>query len=328
MRRRKSRSYHVPTLVLLALVPLSGGVWMASGRVHGPVQRVADSALSPLAEPGSAVSRFLSDVPLAAGGLLRSGQETRELEGEVARLRAQVALLEDRLREKSQSEAGLQSFLQQRNAAPDAEYLTSAAVIEAAGIMAWPVARDASSWRYSVLVNRGTEHGVRPGAAVTSGGALVGEVKTAGGRSSRVLLICDPHARVPVRFLGLGSPEKAVRVLPADRAPAQGLLAGVRPGLCRVLYVPRDAQVALGDTVVTSGLDGRFPSGLLVGKVTGTKKQELFLDVEVSPSVPAGALRALLVLRPKNEPESPQTGSPGVAQRRPDAAQERQIHRP
>jgi rod shape-determining protein MreC len=191
------------------------------------------------------------------------------------------------------------------------------------------VAKDASSWRYSVLVNRGTEHGVSPGAAVTSGGALVGEVNTASRRSSRVLLICDPHSRVSVRFLGPGPSEKAVRVLPSDRAPAQGLLSGVRPGLCRVQYVPRDAEIAAGDTVVTSGLDGRFPSGLLVGKVTGTRKQELFLDVEVSPSVPAGALRALLVLRPRKEPEGPQgNGNPGVAQRRPDAAQERQIHRP
>jgi rod shape-determining protein MreC len=261
--------------------------------------------------------------------MLRSGREVRKLEDEVAQLRAQVALLEDRLREKSQSEAGLQSFILQRRTAPAAEYLTCSDIIEANGITAWPVARDASSWRYSVLVNRGTEHGVIPGAAVTSGGALVGEVKTSSRRSSRVLLICDPHSRVPVRFLDAGSPERAGRILPADHAPTQGLLSGVRPGLCWVQYVPRDAEIAVGDTVVTSGLDGRFPSGLLVGKVTGTKRQELFLDVEVAPSVPTGALRTLIVLRPKKETESPKgIGSPGVAQSRPDAAQERQIRSP
>jgi len=305
MRRRKSRFRHAPTIVILALIPMSGALWLVSNRAHGPAQRAVDCVLSPLDASGSSTARSVSDLLAAARRMLRSGAEVRQLEEEAAQLRAQVASLEDRLRQKAHAEDALRKFItRDRKTTPNAQYLTHSQIIEAKGIMAWPIAADASSYRYSLLIDRGDGDGVVPGAAVTSGGALVGQVRSVRKQSSRVLLICDPSSRVPVRFLDASTRGKPFRIQPSDRSPAQGLLCGVRPGLYQVRYVPRDAEVQVGDSVVTSGLDGRFPSGLPVGKVTRTKRRELFLDLDLSPYTPIHALRALIVLQPALEAES------------------------
>jgi len=248
--------------------------------------------------------------------MLRSGEQVRQLEGEVAQLRAQVASLEGRLRQKTHAEEALRRYItRDRKSAPTAQYLTHSQILEAEGIMAWPIAADASSYRYSLLIDRGNGHGVVPGAAATAGGALIGQVRAVHEQSSRVLLICDPSSRVPVRFLDVSARGKPFRIQPSDRSPAQGLLCGVRPDLYQVRYVPRDAEVQVGDAVVTSGLDGRFPSGLPIGKVTRTKRRELFLDIDLAPYTPIHALRTLIVLRPALEAESPeQEGDPLVAE--------------
>ncbi|MDH3284022.1 MAG: rod shape-determining protein MreC [Acidobacteriota bacterium] len=138
--------------------------------------------------------------------------------------------------------------------------------------------------RRRVLVGRGVRDGVREGWVATVHGAVAGRVVEAGSRSCDVMLIVDPDSGVAVRH-------------ELDRF--SGVLRGGNRGPARLEYVPRDHPVAVGDPLVTSGLDGLYPPGLLVGHV-----RELFDDspltwtIAVEVAFDPGALEELLLIPP------------------------------
>jgi rod shape-determining protein MreC len=78
--------------------------------------------------------------------------------------------------------------------------------------------------------------------------------------------------------------------------------------LMELKYVQRNADVVVGDTVVTSGLEGHFPPGIPIGRVVRVVRSnsETFLKVYVVPVLPFGAVEEVLVLtgetRPVEEP--------------------------
>jgi len=104
----------------------------------------------------------------------------------------------------------------------------------------------------SLLLNAGSNEGVRKGQAVLSGDGLVGRVVDVGARSSRVLLLEDINSRIPV-------------VVAATRARA--ILVGKNRQPPRLLRLPPGTVVTPGDLVTTSGFGGAFPPGLSVGQV-------------------------------------------------------------
>jgi rod shape-determining protein MreC len=121
--------------------------------------------------------------------------------------------------------------------------LISARLIAAPG---GPFLRDA-------LVTAGRRDGVRRGQAAMAGAGMIGRVVEVGEWTARVLLITDINTRVPV-------------VLENTRQRA--VLAGDNSDQPRLLYLPPEAPVAVGDRVVTSGDGGLFPVGLPIGVVS------------------------------------------------------------
>lgn len=104
----------------------------------------------------------------------------------------------------------------------------------------------------SLALAIGSENGVRDGLAVLGGSGLIGRTVQTGDRSSRVLLITDLNARIPVTVEG--SRHRAV--MAGDNSP--------RP---RLVHLPPDAELLPGERVVTSGHGGMFPPGLPVGVI-------------------------------------------------------------
>jgi len=132
MWRSRPRVSRVPKYVLVAILPLSGGLWLASSRIQKPVEGAADGILAPLNAGGSASSRFITQAFRTAQAVLSADEEVQELEKEVAALLSQVALLHTQLQEQAQVEKGLRQFLKRRDGpAPGARYQQDTRVIGA-----------------------------------------------------------------------------------------------------------------------------------------------------------------------------------------------------
>lgn len=184
--------------------------------------------------------------PSAAWSWMQESFETRDaLRKENNRLRAQQRAIEIR---SMRFEA-----LQQENAELRGLKEALPAVAER-----WEVAEvinvDVNSLRQRVLLNRGTSNGVFKGQAVMDEKGLLGQTLHVGPWSTEVILITDPEHAVPVqigrnglRTIAVGAGDTASLALP---------------------YLPANADVKVGDLLVTSGLGGVFPAGYPVARVT------------------------------------------------------------
>ena len=111
-----------------------------------------------------------------------------------------------------------------------------------------------------MLVGGGAHDGLAKGQAAMVGDGLIGRITEIGGWSARVLLITDLNSKIPVILEGT----RSHAILSGDNSP--------RPYL---KYLPKAAQVNVGDRVVTAGHDGVFPAGLAVGRVSSFENGEI-----------------------------------------------------
>jgi rod shape-determining protein MreC len=109
-----------------------------------------------------------------------------------------------------------------------------------------------SPYARTVLLNAGRVHGVRKGHAVLGARGLVGRVLHTGARTSRVLLLSDPNARIPVKVLETGQ---------------QAIMRGNNTRYPELILTEGDTPPAVGLHLVTSGIGGIFAPGLPVGVV-------------------------------------------------------------
>lgn len=121
----------------------------------------------------------------------------------------------------------------------------------------------------SILVNVGSEDGVKRGRAAVTGEGLIGRVAEVGRRSARILLLTDLNSQLPV--LLESSRERAI--LSGDNSPQP-----------RLNFVSAVARPQLGERIVTSGHGGVFPPGLPVGTVVSVTE----LSVRVRPFADLG----------------------------------------
>jgi rod shape-determining protein MreC len=176
-----------------------------------------------------------------------------------------------RLVEIEKENIRLQSLLQARQA------------VISATISARVIGYDPSGWVQSVTINRGSVDGVVVGGAVIDGAGVVGKVISVSPNSARVLLIIDRSSSVD----GI-----------IQETRARGVIDGTGVSLCEFRFVNEYDEVRIGDKVITSGMDGIFPKGLVLGVVTGVGKNPggLFKSIKVTPSVGFSKLEDVLVL--------------------------------
>jgi rod shape-determining protein MreC len=146
------------------------------------------------------------------------------------------------------------------------------------------ISNSASSWFQSCLLNKGSADGVRKGMAVVTPLGVVGQVVSVTGRSAKVLLLTDPSSGIDVLV---------------QRTRTRGIVSGSLDYGTILKYVKRSEDIQVGDRLITSGLDGIFPKGLVVAIVTKVQKQHLglFQLIEVTPAVLASRIEEVLVVR-------------------------------
>ena len=144
-------------------------------------------------------------------------------------------------------------------------------------------ARGPSSWSKTLLINKGEADGIAKDMAVATSEGVVGRVVEVSSGTAKVLLIVDPNSAADVIV---------------QRSRTQGIIEGKVEEICILKYVQKSEDVQVGDTVVTSGLGGVFPKGLVVGTVSQVdrKRPGIFQYIEVTPSVDLSKLEEVLVL--------------------------------
>jgi len=145
------------------------------------------------------------------------------------------------------------------------------------------VDRSRTSLFKTILINKGTADGLRVGLPVLSEQGVVGRIIETAWHASQVLLLIDENSNIDVLI---------------QRSRAQGILQGAGPAGGNLKYISRVEEVQAGDVVLSSGLTGVFPKGLLIGVVTGAsrKGEGLFQKIDVAPAVDFGKVEEVLAL--------------------------------
>lgn len=141
----------------------------------------------------------------------------------------------------------------------------------------------------NVRINRGTKVGIQPGMGVISDQGVIGVVMRVSNGYSDILLLLDPNSNLDV-------------IVARNRR--RGVLQGGLANTMQFKYLERGSSILVGDEIVTSGLTGSFPGGILVGKVSKIKidTDGVSQIVEVKPAVNFSALsEALVLLNPNRE---------------------------
>ncbi len=139
-------------------------------------------------------------------------------------------------------------------------------------------------YSHQVVIDKGSRSGVYEGQPVISDRGVVGQVIAVAQFSSRVLLICDGSHALPVQVL-----RNDLRAIATGNGCTENL---------QLEHLTGNADVKVGDVLVTSGLGGRFPEGYPVGVVASVKPdtQRATTVIEVRPAADLQRLRYLLLL--------------------------------
>ncbi len=200
--------------------------------------------------------------------------ENERLKLEVARL--QVGLQQERaVAEQSRT---LQQLLDFRSSV---SFATTGAAVIAGG---------ASPDFRTMTIDKGARAGLKPDMAVIAPAGVVGRVIMPSARASKIQLLIDRNAAAGALV---------------ERSRAQGVVEGTGADLLRMNYVSGVADVKVGDRVVTSGIDGIYPKGFVIGQIESIERGAgEFSAIVIRPAVDFAALEAvLIVLTPPVAPE-------------------------
>jgi len=213
--------------------------------------------------------------------LRQIGQENDALKQRVSQL--EVAL--QRERALAEQTRVLQQALDLKTETP---FATTAAMIIASG---------ASPDFRTMTLDKGSSQGLATDMAVLAPEGIVGRVILPTPRAAKVQLIIDRNAAVA----GL-----------VERSRAQGVVVGTGNDRMRFDYVPGSADLKVGDSVVTSGLDGIYPKGFVIGQIESVERSAgEFSNVLIRPAVNLSALETVLVVTSASEvPKSDRATKP------------------
>lgn len=219
------------------------------------VESVVVSALAPIQKAATRTVRSLEGLWSSYIDLVGVRAESETLRRELRTLRVE----NNRLIEQNLKLHRLQKLLAVQREAP------------ASMMMANVVGLDPTTWSNVLLVDRGSDDKVAKEMIVVSGDGLVGRIIQTSPRASKVLLLTDVRHAVDALI---------------QRTRDRGVVVGMDRSSCLMKYIPLEAKIEVGDRVISSGLGGLYPKGLIIGTVTRVAKSSSGLHQEaiVRPS--------------------------------------------
>ena len=259
-------SKNIQTIVIIVVV--SGLLFLA---LSGYLTPVFNLSLNPLVSLQRWLSvRYLSarDFLTTPNDIVQLREQNTILESQVTQLQTQLIEMEERLGEAQVCFA----LLDFGRTNPQYEY-----------IAATVIGREISPFLQYIIIDKGTEDGVRFGMPVVTQQGLVGRVDAVIASAARVKLITDSTSVVNVQL---------------QSAEIEAQLRGSLTGELSLDMIPLDEVIEPGDVVLTSGLGGNYPPNIFVGQVLSTQRREnaLFQTASVQPIVNFESINAVLVI--------------------------------
>ncbi len=227
-----------------------------------------------------------SEAQRGASGLLGGGRDLwegyfalRAVRSENAALRAEVNALQVQLqaeRARAERADAYRSLLQMRARVP----------LETTG--AEVIAASVSPEFRTVTIDKGTSENVVADMAVVAPAGVVGRILQPSRRAALVQLIIDRNAAAGAVV---------------ERTRVQGIVVGVGNGSLRMDFAPATGDVVGGDVIVTSGIDGIYPEGFVLGTVERVARGDgLYHDITIRPAVDFSRLEDVLVVLQRQPP--------------------------
>ena len=253
---------------IIAIMVVIGLIFLALSGILRPI-------LGVVLDPFVSIQRWLSDRYMALYDFFTLPRDVTELlqrntqlENEVSNLQSQVIQLQEQLRETEV----LYSLLDFARARPQDQYIAAAVI-----------GQDPSPFLNYVIIDRGSDDGIRYGMPVVTQQGLVGRVDAVTSSAARVQLITDPGSVVNVKFQNK-----------SESAQIQGSVTGE----ISLELLAQTVAIDAGEILLTSGLGGNYPVDILVGQIVDVEKtaNNLFQSAVVQPVVDFNAMRAVLVI--------------------------------
>ncbi|HZJ83811.1 MAG TPA: rod shape-determining protein MreC [Clostridia bacterium] len=150
------------------------------------------------------------------------------------------------------------------------------------------IAKNPGNWFNNITIDRGERHGVSVNMAIVTNEGLVGRVIEVANDWSKIRTIVDGKSAVS----GIAQRNRDNGLLKGNNS------LGSEDGMCRMIYLPEDSNIAVGDKILTSGLGEIFPKGIYIGEVEKVikDKRDLYKTAIVRPGVDFQRLEEVLVV--------------------------------
>lgn len=269
------RRYRIPIHCLLALA-LAFYVVTVSSTAPGerdPVVRFLSYSVRPVQKALHAVGATVRNLQVNYFAFKDLWNENRSLKKQLAALAAE----RNRLFEAKLANDRLMDLLEIKTR------------ILRESVAATVTSNSPSSWFRTITADKGLADGIQPGMAVVTPRGVVGKVVSVDDETAKVMLLTNHESGLDVI---------------TQRTRVRGIVSGSASGEAVVKYMGRNEDVRPGDRLITSGLDGTFPKGLLVGTVAdvGDNATGLFQRVRISLAVDPLVMEEVLFISDKPRP--------------------------
>lgn len=246
-----------------------------------PVREWTAWALAPV--------QWVGSLPQAIGGGAEHLRSREALIAENAQLRANQLQQEARLLRLASLESENERIR---------ELLASATSLQDRVLIAEILSTSQDPYRHQIVLNKGAKDGVYKGQALVDAAGIMGQVVQVNPSSCVALLITDPDHGIPVEINRTG-----LQTIALGRGDGQSL---------SLPYLPGNADVKVGDLLVSSGLGGRFPAGYPVGEVFELRHPngESFMEAIAYPKAKLSQGRQALLVWSERPAQVPETAVP------------------
>lgn len=261
-------------ILLIALVIFTSGQREKLSAIEGVVGEIVTPVQGIMYRIATAVSDFFQSI-----------EERRNLAEQYEALKEKVALLEqqqlemDEIKRQNERLKALLGFKEERKQF----------IVEGVRI----TGKNPGNWFNTLTIDKGSDQGIKVNMAVVTDKGLIGRVTDVGKDWSKVRTIVDGQSSVSAII---------------ERTRDNGMVKGnhtltYEDGLCRMINLPLDSDVVIGDRVITSGLGEIFPKGIYIGEVIDVvyERRDMYKTAIIKPGADFQRLEEVLVISIVNE---------------------------